>query len=255
MSVQYALTYRDDKTKAEELTQYLDLAAMLGLIPNRELLIAELNSQFPDGLGKVTVDYVVRYDDQAVRNAFTLSGDELADLARRTARQVIGAAYTGRDEKDWLARVGFAYQSPAFYELYKKGFPAVLSDGKGVTLPGWFTGGVPQQVALDDGMRLVIVKLFNVEKSYVKRLVSLDEVVDKLIKDKKPIPLKTLQKASGDFVSFADDLDGISRENSFFAIFDKLVQEGGSNKGRRESAIILRIEPPVGEPVVKYLMA
>jgi len=46
----------------------------------------------------------------------------------------------------------------------------------------------------------------------------------------------------------------VSRENSFFAIFDKLVQEGGSNKGRRESAIILRIEPPVGEPVVKYLM-
>jgi hypothetical protein len=254
MSVQYALVYRDDKTKAEELTQYLDLAATLGLIPNRELLIAELNSQFPDGLGKVTVDYIVRYDDQAVRNAFTLSGDELADWARRTARQVIGTAYTGRDEKDWLARVGFAYQSPAFYELYKKGFTAVLSDGKGVTLPGWFTGGVPLKVALNESMRHVIVTLFNVEKNYVKRLVDLDEVVDKLIKDKQPIPLKTLQRASGDFVSFADDLDGISRENSFFAIFDKLVQEGASNKGRRESAIILRIEPPVGEPVVKYLM-
>jgi len=236
------------------LTQYLDLAAMLGLIPNRELLIAELNSQFPDGLEKVTVDYIVRYDDQAVRNAFTLSGDELADWARRTARQVIGAAYTGRDEKDWLARVGFAYQSAAFYELYKKGFTAVLSDGKGVTLPAWFTGGVPLQVALDESMRHVIVTLFNVEKNYVKRLVPLDEVVDKLTKAKQPIPLEMLQKVSGDFVSFADDLDGISRENSFFAIFDKLVQEGGSNKGRRESAIILRIEPPVGEPVVKYLM-
>jgi hypothetical protein len=33
-------------------------------------------------------------------------------------------------------------------------------------------------------MRRVVVKLFNVEKNYVERLVGLDEVVDKLIRDK-----------------------------------------------------------------------
>jgi hypothetical protein len=255
MAVQYQLLYSDDKTSAGELTEYLDLAVFLGLAPDRDSLVRELNAQFPGGLGKVTVDYIVKYDDQAVRNAFTLSGDDLADWARRTARQVLGAKYTGMEKPDWLARVGFAYQSPAFYELYKKGFTAVLSNGKLVTLPGWFTGGAPQVVDLQEPVRPLVVTLFNVEDSYVKRLVALDALVDASVQKKEPIPADELQKAARDFVGMADDLDSFGRENSFFAMFDKLVLEGSNGKWRRESAVVLNIEPPGGQPVVKYLMA
>ena len=254
MGVQYQMLYRDDRTKAEELTKYFDLATFLGLIPSSSALIAELNSQFPDGLGKVTVDYVVRYDDKAVRNAFTLSSDELAEWARQTARQVIGAKYTGMKETGWVARVGFAYQSPAFYQLYRKGFTALLNEGKAVTLPGWFTGGSPQTVALDMPLRNIVLTLFNIEKKYAERLVAFDAIVERSIQKQEPIPLDELQKASREFVGMSDDLDSFGRENSFFAMFDKLVHVGSSGKWRRQSAMVLNIQPPDGEPVTKYLM-
>ena len=256
MAVQYDMLYRDDRTSGAELTEYLDLAAFLGLLPDRVSFVDELNRQFPDGLGKVSVRYMVRYDDQAVRNAFTLSGEQLAEWARLTARAVLGAKYTGMRTTDWLARVGFAYQSPAFAKLYyDKGFTAVLQEGKAVTLPRWFTRGAPQQVALAPEFRQAVVALFETEANYVRRLVALDTLVDRSIQKKEPIGLDALQKAAADFVGFADQLDKFGRENSFFAIFDKLVHEGSSGKWRRESAVVLEIEPPAGERVVKYLMA
>lgn len=256
MAVQYDMLYRDDRTTAAELAEYLDLAVFLGVLPDRAAFVDELNRQFPHGLGKVTVTYVVRYDDQAVGNAFTLSGDSLADWARRTARAVLGAKYTGMRSRDWLARIGFAYQSPAFAKLYYEGgFTAVLQNGKAVTLPRWFTGGAPQVVALDPTRRQEIVTLFATEAEFVKRLVALDALVDRSIQQREPIELDALQKASADFVGYADKLDDLGRENSFFAIFDKLVHEGSSGKWRRESAVVLEIEPPAGERVIKYLMA
>ena len=256
MAVQYDLLYRDDRTSAAELAEYLDLAEFLGLLPDRAGFVEELNRQFPAGLGKVTVTYLVRYDDKSVRNAFTLSGDRLAAWARRTARAVLGAKYTGMTSTSWLARVGFAYQSPSFERLYyDRGFTAVLQEGRSVTLPRWFTGGAPRQVALAPEFRQMVVTLFETESNYVKRLLALDALVDTSIQRGEPIGLDALQKAAADFVGYADDLDKIGRENSFFAIFDKLVQEGSSGKWRRDSAVVLDIEPPGGERVIKYLMA
>jgi hypothetical protein len=256
MAVQYDMLYRDDRTSAAELSEYLELAEFLGLLRNRDLFVAELDRQFPDGLGKVTVTYIVRYGDQAVRNAFTLSGDQLANWSRRTARTVLGAKYTGMASTSWLARVGFAYQSPVFERLYyEKGFPAVLQEGRSVTLPRWFTGGPSREVALAPEFRQMVVTLFETESNYVKRLLALDELVDRSIQKGEPIGLDALQKASADFVGYADQLDNMGRENSFFAIFDKLVHEGSSGKWRRESAVVLDIEPPSGERVIKHLMA
>jgi hypothetical protein len=256
MAVQYDMLYRDDRTTAAELAEYLDLAAFLGLLPDRNAFIDDLNRQFPDGFGKVTVTYVVRYHEQAVRNAFTLSGDRLADWARRTARAVIGAKYTGMKTTHWLARVGFAYQSPRFHKLYyEKGYPGILQEGRSVTLPRWFTRGAPQQVALAPELRQAIATLFATEASYVRRLLALDAIVDKSIQKKEAIQLDALQRAAADFVGLADELDTLGRENAFFAMFDKLVHEGSSRKWKRDSAVILEIEPPAGERVTKYLMA
>src|SRR5262249_52460968 len=98
MAVEYDLLHEDDRTKATELTQYLELADTLGLVADRHQFVSDLDEQFPTGLGKVKIDYVVRYDDQSVRNAFTLSGDELKAFARATARELIAAKYTGMRE-------------------------------------------------------------------------------------------------------------------------------------------------------------
>jgi hypothetical protein len=255
MSVQYDLLYDDERTDAKELTQYLEMAEFLGLIPSRERMVEELAAQFPEGLGKTSVNYVVRYDERAVRSAFTLSGDDLRDLARRTARRLIAAKYTGMRRTDWLARVGFAYLDPAFYELYRSGFTALLANGKAVRLPSWFTGGTSLVVGLEPALRNLVLTLFNVEKNYAERLVEFDAIVDRSVSKREPISQEELAQAARRFVEMADDLDKFGRENTFFAIFDKLIQEGGSGKGRRESAMILEITPPGGEKVVKYLMA
>ena len=257
MAVQYDLLYRDAKTRPEELRLYLDLAELLGLIPSRRTFVAELEKEFPNGFGEVSVEYVVRYDDQTVRNAFTLSGDELKDWARRSIRRLLSAKYTGMREKDWLPRVGFAYSSQNLADIYyNEGYTAVLSKAKTVILPAWFTGGAELAVSLSPENRQTIVTLYNIEKSYVERLNKLDSLVDKCLKNGIPIPVDDLAKAARDFVGMADKLDDYGRENSFFIAFDKLTQAGSSNKWRRESAMILTIKPSAdGEAVTKYLMA
>src|SRR5262249_52379330 len=150
---------------------------------------------------------------------------------------------------------GFAYLDPQFYALYRKGFTALLADGKSVVLPSWFTGGNPLPVALNPAQRQIVVTLFNVEESFVNRLAKLDDVIDKAATGKQPVPVKDLEDAARHFVETANDLDSFGRENTFFAIFDRLVKEGGSGKGRRQSAMLIEITPAAGEKVTKYLTA
>jgi hypothetical protein len=252
MSVQYDLLEQDDRTNANELSQYLKLGEFLGLIPDRQDFAHDLDSQFPHGLGKVKIDYVVRYDDQAVRNAFTLSGSELENFARATARALIGAKFTGMRKEDWQVRVGFAYLDPQFSELHKKG--TLKTDGKFVELPPWFTGSGSITVALPSDQRNLVNVLFNMEDNYVKRLVKLDEVVDQAATGKQPVPVKELEDDARHFVESASEMD-FARENTFFAMFDILVKQGGSGKGRRQSAMVMEITPPQGDKVTKYLMA
>jgi hypothetical protein len=256
MAVGYQLVHYDKNTKPGELRLYLELAEYLGLIPDRDRFTRELQSQFPNGFEDVTVEYVVRYDDQTVRNAFTLSGNELKEYARQTVRQLISTKYTGMRKKDWLPRVGFAYGSQTLADtFYQEGYTAVLAKVKSVTLPTWFTqSDKPQLVTLTKENRNFIVTLYNKEKNYVERLNKLDILIDKSLKNKVPIPLDELAKASRDFVGMADDLDEYGRANSFFLAFDKLTQVGSSGKWRRESAMILTIKTRDGSSVTKYLM-
>ena len=87
LAAQYDLLESDDHTSAEELKRYLDLAEFLGLFDkqSREAFVNGLTSQFPGGFGKVKISYIVRYDNAALRDAFSsVSGDELRELARQT---------------------------------------------------------------------------------------------------------------------------------------------------------------------------
>ena len=214
-------------------------------------------NQFPNGFGEVSVNYVVRYDDQTVRNAFTLSGEELKNWASRTIRQLMAAKYTGMREVDWMARVGFAYLNKQFADIYyKEGFTAFRAKAKSIILPAWFTGGVQfSEVSLSDANRSAIMRLYDIEKKYVERLNKLDILIDKCLKQGVPVPVDDLAKASRDFVGMADDLDSVGRENCFFIAFDKLAEVGSSGKWHRESALILTIKSTDGKEVTKYLMA
>ncbi|MCI0524098.1 MAG: hypothetical protein L0Y75_02450, partial [Acidobacteria bacterium] len=260
LSVQYDLLESDDHTSPGELRRYLDLAEFLGLFDNRSRanFVDDLARQFPGGFGKVKINYIVRYDDGALRDAFgSVSGDQLRELARQTMRQVIGAKYTGMKQIAWLARVGFAYLSPSLHETFdNEGFTA-LQKFKSVTLPAWFTRGAPMKVGLSSSDIQFLITLCNIEKSYADRLVKLDKVIDRALKEKQPIPLDDLNDAARKFVEMADGLDRW-RENAFFAIFDKVVETALRQtplaKVARESAMVLEITADGKKKVTKVLM-
>ncbi|HMV83747.1 MAG TPA: hypothetical protein PLD20_26895 [Blastocatellia bacterium] len=255
LAVQYDLLESDDQTSAEELTRYLDLAVFLGVLTNqgRAALAADLAKQFPKDLGKVTVQYAVRYDEQILQEAFkTLSDNDLGDLAKQTMRQVIASKYIGMKQTNHLARVGFAYLAPALHEMFdREGFTA-LQRLKTVTLPGWFTKGAPMQASLTTTDIQLLITLCNLESSYAKRVVALNKTLGK-----RPIPQKELQDASRKFVQMADDLNDW-RENAFFAIFDKIVQEalrrGNDSRAWRQSSLMLEILPPGAKQSVKKIL-
>lgn len=259
LAVQYDLLESDDHTSPEELKLYLSLAEFLGLFDkqSRAAFVGDLARQFPAGFGKVKIAYVVRYNDAALRDAFSsIAGDELRELARQTMRQVIGAKYTGMKQTAHLARVGFAYLSPSLHQTFdKEGFTA-LQQFKSVTLPAWFTKGAPMKVALSSSDIQFLITLCNIEQKLADRLVKLDKVLDRALKEKKPIPLDELKVAARKFVEMADDLDEW-RENAFFAIFDKVVdaalKDAAQPRAARESAMVLEITAEGKNKVTKVL--
>jgi len=260
LTAQYELFESDERASVEELKHYLDLAEFLGLFgeKGREAFVEGLRNQFPGGLGKVKINYIVRYDDAALRAALgAVSGDELRNLARQTMRQLIGAKFAGMKQTDWMAPVGFAYLEPSVYEVYKEGFTALRQSNIIVTLPEWFTRGEPREVLLRREYADRLSALYNIEDKYVDRLVKLDEVLDRALKEKKPIPLDELKEAARKFVEMAGKVDEW-RDNAFFAIFDKIVEAAlkktPRDKATRESAMVLEITPTGKKRVRKALM-
>ena len=102
-----------------------------------------------------------------------------------------------------------------------------------------------------------LITLYSTEDRYVNRLVKLDEVLDRALKEKKPIPLDELKEAARKFVEMAGELDEW-RDNAFFAIFDKIVEAAlkktPRDKAARESAMVLEIMPDGKKRVRKALM-
>ena len=260
LTAQYELFESDERASVEELKHYLDLAEFLGLFgkKGREAFIEGLRKQFPGGLGKVKINYIVRYDDAALRAALgAVSGNELRDLARQTMRHLIGAKFAGMKQTDWLAPVGFAYLTPSVYEVYKRGFTALKQSNIVVTLPRWFTRGEPREVLLRREDKDRLSALYSIEDRYVDRLVKLDGVLDRALKEKKPIPLDELKEAARKFVEMAGELDEW-RDNAFFAIFDKIVEaalkKSPHAKAAREPAMVMEIMPDGKKRVRKALM-
>jgi hypothetical protein len=260
LAAQYTMLESDESASIEELGHYLDLAEFLGLFDRqgREAFVNDLAGQFPGGAGKVKINYIVRYDGAALRDAIVaVSGDELRELARQTMRRLVGAKYTGMKQTESMARVGFAYLSPSLYEVYDRGgFTALRQSNIVITLPEWFTKGGPSKVALTGADAERLIALYSLEDGYADRMAELDRVLDLALREKKPIPLDELKEAARKFADMADDLDEW-RENMFFAIFDKVVEaalkKSSAAKPARESAMVLEIMPDGTNKVTKTL--
>lgn len=255
LSVSYDLLTEDERTRPEELTRYLDFARFLGFFTaaTQQQFVAELKDQFPAGLGKVKINYAVRYDTAALARAFAaISGDDLKHLARTTMREVVAAKYTGMKQTDQQVPIGFAYLAPETHQIFDRDGPnAMIATA---TLPAWFVGGnAARTVALRPEQRTILGTLCMIEAKYAQRLVELDRTLDEALQNKRPVPLKELQKTARKFVEMADDLDDFGGPNAFFATFDKIVQTAAPG-APRASAMQLEITPPAGKKVTKVLL-
>jgi hypothetical protein len=259
MSVQYDLLEEDDKTRPDEMRQILDLAALVGILPDTAGFLDSLRTQFPKGLGKVSAKYVIRYDSDAVSAAFQLADGEnrenLRRLAMETMRSHIAARYTSLRSVDGMAVLGFAYLDPALFESFVRlGFAAFAQSDVLVTLPAWFTKGSAQKIRLQNLHKQVLITLYNVENRFLNRLVRLDATIDALRDELEGVSADELNEQVREFVEMSDDLNEF-RENAFFAVFDRLVHEGSGGRAPRSSSLVLEITPPGGKTVTKVLTA
>jgi hypothetical protein len=259
MSVQYDLLKEDDKTKPDEMRQILELAALVGILPDTTRFLDQLRNEFPKGLGKVSARYVIRYDSDAVAVAFQLPDGEnrenLRRLGRETVRQHIAARFTSLRSTEGMALLGFAYLDSALFESFVRlGFAAFAQSDVLVTLPPWFTKASAQSVRLQNSLKQVLITLYNIENTFLNRLVQLDSTIDALRDERGGISADRLNKQVKEFMQMSDDLNQF-RENAFFTVFDRLVHEGSGGKVPRNSSLVLDITPPGGQKVTKVLTA
>jgi hypothetical protein len=256
MSVQYDFLKEDNKTKPDEMQNILELAELLEIV-NAAQFTNQLRTEFPNGLGKVSAKYIVRYDSEAVASAFQIKDgpkhENLRKFAIDTMRMFISAKYTAMPQSDSAAVLGFAYASPDTFEIFQKlGFATFSNSHIRVSLPSWFTKGSPVTVELSNVHKAALATLYDVERNFVDRLVELDTTIDGLRDGTSSASAADLQKKIKRFVEMADDLS-FGRENSFFIVFDRLVLEGSGGKVPRNSALVLEITPSGGEKVTKFM--
>jgi hypothetical protein len=272
MAVSYDLSYEDERTKPPELTQYLALADQLKLGPGSTVMVSELTRQFPvpPGLGKVSVNYAVRYNEAAVRAAFLqfdvtdlAQKDLLEEYTRDTARLLISAYFTGQPDNRSPA-LGFAYSSTNVYQLYRKlgARSNFVAEKFPVTFPAWHPKqGPPQQ--LTDQQKNSLYTFYQQEDSLVERLTELFSVIGEASAKKVAIPEAALKKAATGFLEMSDELNQNGGPNTFFTVFDKLVQKAAAPDATRESMMVIEVTPPNAktlpsgekEKVVKFLPA
>ena len=265
MAVEYDLSYDDERTKADELTQYLQFANRLGLLPSVAVdgqstpsqMVAALNRQFGGGLGHVTVKYVVRYDDQAVRSAFFLEEPALSDTARTAYRQFVSARNLSKAKNQpFHAAMAFAVLRQDLADESNRG--PMANRTFNYEQPAWFTGAARRQMLIPREALPQLDLFFRNERALIGKLGNLDDLIDTLEKNRtspapKPIPTEALDKATRDFVGLADDTDHFG-DGGFFAIVDALILAGSSGKATRRSAMVLEIKPEGSKEVVRKVL-
>jgi hypothetical protein len=268
MAVEFGLSFDDERTKADELTFYLQFANLLGLIPSVAVgsemtvsgLVDQLNRQFPGGLGHVSVKYVVRYDDRSVRTAFLLNDPELSNVARAALRQFVSMINLTKSRSPSSAEVALAFTVGRQDLAQRSNEGRLVNASVGFILPSWFTRSAPRELPFPRQLTPRLDVFFNTERRFVAKLAALDAVMDRLERNshlpesaREPMPEKELNKATADFVSFGDDTDSFA-EGAFFVVFDRLIQEGSRGKASRKTAMVLEIQPEGSTDVVRKIL-
>lgn len=259
IGVTYDLAVSDKVTTTAELTQYLELAEYLRLIPSASTLAAELAAEFPNGLGAVTATYVAKYDSEAIVDAFSkTSKAPLKDIVRQASRYLVSAhLINSSNPLSDLVTMGFAYRDAGNAALYdQQGFTAFRDANSTVTIPAWFTKAAPRQVPLPSGgfIRQQLITLYGLEHDLADGLAKLDETIDTARSRRAAVGEAELENAARKFVDNAADINTYGTINTFFAIFDAFVQQSAG--ARPASTLILQITPAGSETAVtKYLMS
>jgi hypothetical protein len=265
MAVEYDLSYDDERTKADELTYYLQFANRLGLLPSVAVdgqstpsqMVAALNRQFGGRLGHVTVKYVVRYDDQAVRAAFFVEEPELSETARTAYRQFVSARNLSKAKNQpFHAAMAFAVLRQDLADESNRG--SLANRTFNYEQPAWFTGAARRQMLIPREALPQLDLFFRNERALIGTLGNLDDLIDTLEKNRtspapRPIPTEALDRATRDFVGLADDTDHFG-DGGFFAIVDALILAGSSGKATRRSAMVLEIRPEGAKEVVRKVL-
>ena len=258
MSVTYDILQSDAVTDAQELAGYLALGEQLKLVPPG--LLADLRQQFPTGFGKVEARYVVRYDEQAVRDAFVaLSPDRVVAIARTTARRLVSSCFVQSRERAFLAAVGLAYADSGIASIYydRGGLLQLAQSDIKVTLPAAVTGSGPAVdrigPAARDKRNDVLGRLFTNEDVLSSRLAALDRALEDARLGRKAVTVDDLEDVGRALATAAADMNELGGPNAFFAVVDALVAEG-AGAGRRQSALVLEITPAGGQKVTKVFM-
>ncbi len=249
MAAEYDLSYTDDQTTGTELQSYLAFAEALGLIPSAQAFTQALVAQFPNGLNKVTAKYVVAFDNDGVRDAFTVTPGQAKALAHRITQGLIRSALIHRGLLVGPALIALAAIDPQIHRVYEQqGFTAVRDGHWAVNVPADLGGG---RTNINQALNPFINTLLGMEFAFAQSFSDLDDLVTKA-KHGTPIPVDTLQKMVTKFVESAADISSYGRINSVFAVFDALVRAGSNGKGYRESTMILEIQAGT-QTVTKFL--
>ena len=258
MSASYEILASDDLTDVQELAGYLALGQQLELAPSG--LLEDLRQQFPQGFGRVVARYVVRYDEQAIRDAFAaLPADRVVAIARAVARRLVSSCFVQSRHRAFLAAVGLAYADQKIASIYydQGGLLQLAQSEIKVTLPASVTGGAPSTdrigPAARDTRNNVLGRLFANEDALSSRLAALDRALEDARLGRKAVTVDDLEELARALVATAADMNELGGPNAFFAVIDALVAEGAGER-RRESALVLEITPPGGQKITKVFM-
>jgi hypothetical protein len=250
LSARYTLKVDDEATTPEELLEYLAFGRALGLLDDPAAFMSMLQRELPQGWTRVSVDYVVRYDDAAVPALFLRSTDELIATARQALRDLVGQVMLGGGPND--VRRALAYRSDAARRRYAENPAGFSGRSLSVTVPAWASkSGTARVEQLSSEERALLAGLFAREQEYLKRLGRLDTAIDTL-REGGTVRARDLTELATEFVAMADDFPSSRRVNPFFGTFDALVR-AAAPRGR-QAALVLQLQPGGGsEPVTKFL--
>lgn len=260
---EYALLQKDDRTSVDELAEYLRLAHTLGLMDRDPASFAsELAAACGGELGKVTVDYLVRFNADSLKAVFNLvgasdvDGGELGREARRAMREFLLRKAAAMAKTDWYPRVVFAYSTDQAYQWHRSA--SLSSNLRAVVVPGWLVGSKNRvELGLTGTMVLLVERLFTFEDSLAKSLVALDRQVEDA-KAGKALDFVQVNAAIADVLKAAASVDEYDA-SCFAAVLDALAQKGSGGRAMRDSAVIVEATPSAGplagKKVTRYLAA